>query len=950
MSKGKAILAMAAFISALALSASLAGSARADAPIDAFSTTPLSGQAGEHGDLWVSFDLRPLDAKPEVPCLCNVARDITINTPPGLIGIPQNLPRCTAAEFATGDCPVESQIGVATVFLNSILFVQALYNMEAASNQAGLIAIEIPNGTQPIYTSFTVRTESDFGLEAKTFGIPRIVEPEKINYVFWGVPGDSSHDALRFPPPPEGFTAGSVGGEQFLCNRGDLAVEQLVAGINPVRAPDGACSEEANNPNPPSTPYNLEVRPFLVNPTSCVGPTTSTIETLAYDRETAFLSSPTRAMSGCEQLPFNPSQSAKPTTTRADSPSGMNLTIEVPQPFSSNSPSASQIRATDLLLPEGFTINAAAANGKSACTDAQARFGTRLAAQCPESAKIGTLQIESSSLPGILPGALYLGEPMPGNRYRVFLVADGFSLHIKLPGRVEPDPDTGRVRVIFEDLPQAPFERFDLRLFGGERSPLATPERCGRYAAQTTFTPWATGVPEQTATQFFTIDEGPGGAPCPGNPRDFDPDFEAGVTDNTGGAYSPFIVNLRRADGDQYLAAVDVSPPPGFSGILKGIPYCPEVAIATLSNSLYEGVEELSSPACGSESQVGTAIGGAGAGSRPLYQPGKVYLAGPYGDAPLSLVVVIPAVSGPYDLGNVVTRVKIYVDPTTGRVSTVSDPLPRIIEGIPLRVRSIRVAIDREGFALNPTNCAPLSVDSTLYGDEGAKADRSAHFQVANCGSLDFAPRLGIRLRGSGKRNAHPALQAVLRANEGDANIGRSAVTLPRTTLLDQGNIRTICTRDQFATDSCPPGSIYGRAVAASPLLDQPLRGPVYLRSNGGARTLPDLVADLHGQVDFELVGFVDSVRGGLRTIFPTVPDVPVSKFVLRLQGGGRKGLVVNSTNLCRNPARFRSVMKGQNGRRFVTRPKLRVPCGKARKRAKAKRRRAGVSLARKAG
>jgi hypothetical protein len=354
-------------------------------------------------------------------------------------------------------------------------------------------------------------------------------------------------------------------------------------------------------------------------------------------------------------------------------------------------------------------------------------------------------------------------------------------------------------------------------------------------------------------------------------------------------------------------------------------------------------LQELASPSCPAASQVGTVVAGAGAGSKPLSVSGKVYWAGPYKGAPLSLVIVVPAVSGPYDLGNVVNRVALNVDPVTAQVNAVSDPLPQILEGIPLRARRILVNLDREGFTLNPTDCDPATLDARAFGDQGAVASFSTHFQVANCAVLPFSPKLQLRLRGSTKRRGHPSLRAVTLFN-GGANLARATVAMPRTLLLDNAHIGTVCTRPQFAADSCPRGSVVGSAIAETPILDQPLRGAAYLRSS--SNQLPDLVVDLEGQVDVELAGRIDTTRaGGLRTIFDT-PDVPVSRFVLSLLGG-RKGLLINSKNLCKSPPKASLRLRGQNGKRLSRKTRIRTSCGKRKgKRA----RRVSLSHTRKAG
>jgi hypothetical protein len=423
--------------------------------------------------------------------------------------------------------------------------------------------------------------------------------------------------------------------------------------------------------------------------------------------------------------------------------------------------------------------------------------------------------------------------------------------------------------------------------------------------------------------------------------------MHAGVTDNTSGAHTEFVFDLKRDDGDQFLLGADVTLPEGFSGIIAGIPYCPDSTLAAVAQSSYLGASEVSAPACPA-SRVGAAVAGAGAGTKPVSLSGSVYLAGPYRGAPLSLAVVVPAVTGPYDLGNVVTRVAIQVDPVTAQVTALSDPFPQIIEGVPTRLREILVLLDRPQFAINPTNCAPFAVNAIATGDQGAAVNLSNHFQVANCGALDFAPKLNLKLRGSTKRRGHPALRSVFRGTDGGANLAGAVVAMPRAELLDNAHIGSVCTRVQFAADDCPKSSIYGSAMAETPILADPLQGPVYLRSS--SNQLPDLVVSLKGQVDLELVGVIDTTRqGGLRTTFKTAPDAPVSKFVLNLLGG-RRGLLINSEDLCGAPKRAQVRLRGQNGMQIHRRVALQTSCGKVRKRKQSRKARASVSQARKAG
>ena len=408
---------------------------------------------------------------------------------------------------------------------------------------------------------------------------------------------------------------------------------------------------------------------------------------------------------GCDQLSFNPSLYAQPTTTATDAPSGIDVDLTVPQQVSPFVPSPSELRSAVVTLPEGFSINAGAADGKTSCSDEEALlgpFGSDAEAVCPESAKVGSLTIDSPALPGPLPGFVYLGRPQPGDRYRIFLIANGFATHVKLAGTVTPDPHTGRLEISFPNLPQTTFTSFNLHFFGSERGLLATPTQCGEYPVTTVFTPWDESLSTQESTQYFRLTTGPDGSPCPGSTRPFSPGFQAASLGHAAAAHTPFSLEVTRPDGDQNLSSLNVTAPPGFSATLKGIPYCPQSSIESAEAETYTGAEQLASPSCPLASQVGESVVGAGAGTHPVYLPGKVYLAGPYRGAPLSLVVITPAVTGPYDIGSVVVREGLRVNPETAQVSTVGRPLPQIIGGVPLRLRSIRVDLNRPNFTLEP--------------------------------------------------------------------------------------------------------------------------------------------------------------------------------------------------------------------------------------------------------
>jgi hypothetical protein len=528
---------------------------------------------------------------------------------------------------------------------------------------------------------------------------------------------------------------------------------------------------------------------------------------------------------------------------------------------------------------------------------------------------------------------------------------------VRLAGRVTTDPETGQITTVFDDLPQLPVDEFRLHFREGARAPLVTPPACGIYTALSHLTPWSKPLSSLTTPNTFAIDSGPNHGPCPsGGLPPLKPRLQAGVVNNAAGAFSPFVVELSRTDSEQEITHFSIKLPPGVVAKLAGVPFCPDAAVAAAKARVgaHGGEEELNAPSCPAASRIGTSWAGAGVGDVLTYVPGNVYLAGPYHGAPLSVVSITAAKAGPFDLGTVVVREALRVNPETAEVfvdATGSDPIPHIIQGIPVHLRDIRIYVDRPNFTLNPTNCTRTSTASTVLGaglDFVSEADDNpitvvSPFQVADCAALGFKPRLALSLKGGTKRNQTPALRAVLTARKGDANIAGAEVILPRSEFLEQAHIGTVCTRIQFSAgagngEACPAASVYGRARAVTPLLSEPLEGPVYLRSNGGERNLPDLVAALHGQkINIDLVGYIDSVseknkRGEvvsrIRNRFVTVPDAPVTKFVLEMRGG-KKGLLVNSTNLCHGTHRADANFSAQNGRERDLRPTLKTKCGK---------------------
>jgi hypothetical protein len=674
------------------------------------------------------------------------------------------------------------------------------------------------------------------------------------------------------------------------------------------------------------------------------------------------------ALTGCEQLTEEwvdqkePAFGFQPDSHAADTPAAYTAEVHVPQGGleDPNGLGTSHLKDTVVTLPRGIGFNPGIGDGLAACSEEQiGLLGTNFPApsrihfdsllpECPPNSKVGLATIRTPLLEETLHGSVYLAtqhdNPFDSD-YAIYLTVEEPEIGVifKLAGKVVPDPVTGQITTTFEDNPQLPFNDLNLKFFGGGRAALANPVTCGSFAVDTGMTPWSAVDPEHPqATEIarpgdqIQIDSGPNGSPCVSDParRPFDVGLAAGARDPLAGANSPFSIRITRPDGSQELDRLEISPPPGFTASLKGIPYCSESQIANARAN--RGKAEQGSPSCSEASQVGTVNAGAGPGPTPFYAPGKLYLAGPYKGAALSVVAITPAVAGPFDLGNVVIRSALEVDPTTARITAHTDPIPQIVKGIPLRIRDIRIELDRPGWALNPTNCEAMSVDITAFGSNGAVAHPSNRFQVGGCEGLEFKPKLSLALFGATKRGAYPRLVATLEARPGDANIARTAVTLPHSEFLAQEHIRTVCTRVQFAADQCPATSIYGRASATTPLLDEPLTGPAYLRSSNNL--LPDLVLALRGPdrqpIEIELAGRTDSKNGGIRNTFDIVPDAPVSKFTLELFGGG-KSLIVNSREICETENRATVRISAQNGKTFSSRPVVSNPrCKKATKKS----------------
>jgi hypothetical protein len=868
-------------------------------------------------------------------------RDFIAAEPAGLIGDTTAYPRCTTAQFLDIDeftnepsCPLASQVGIAAVSATEAGLWETHPLLNLSPPPGVLVRLGIHIVTQNVFIDVSLNHSPPYNALAASHNTPQLLNVYGSVIQLWGNPSDPAHDQLR----------GTCGHQTAELEPGDVAGFQF-------KDTGESCPV---TPNP---------KPFLTTPTYCAAPLTTTYAASSWQGDADAGGASIPALFGCEKLGFHPQITATPTTKAATSPTGLDFSLDVSDPglVSTNEGvrAASDIEKAVVTLPEGMSVNPSQAEGLAVCTESDLEDETLDAEPgegCPQASKIGSLEVESPLVEEAIKGSLFVAKPYEntaGNSllavYAVFKNKK-LGIIVKQALRVEPDPNTGQLTTVAEDIPQLPFSHFRLHFREGTRSPLVSPPSCGAHQVSAMLYPWSGGAPVQS-TSTFQIISGPDNSPCPtGGLPPFHPGLEAGTLNDTAGAFSPVYVGLSRTDSEQEFTHFSIKLPPGIAGKLAGIPFCSDAAIAaaTARTGPHGGQEELDSPSCPAASQVGRTLAGSGVGPSLAYAPGKVYLAGPYHGAPISLVAITSGVVGPFDIGTVVVRLAIKVNPETGEVfldSTGSDPIPHIVKGIPVHLRDIRAYTDRPEFTFNPTSCERKSTAATVLGSGlnfASEADdnpftATSPFQAADCAALPFEPKLTLKLQGGTKRGDFPKLKAFLRMRGfGEAGVARAQVTLPRSEFIANAHFKTICTRVQFKEaggngEACPAGSVYGWARAKTPILAEPLEGPVFLRSS--EHQLPDVVASLRGQeINVHLVGHVDSVKGQLRNTFETVPDAPVEWASFSFQGA-KKGLFENSTNLCVGKHRATVKFTGQNAKRYDYSPAVQVKCkGKAKK------------------
>jgi len=872
MSFGNGKAAMLRLMVALGVISTMLAPAGASAAVDfgfeSANAEETTAVAGEHPDLTTSFEFKHFETEGVERANARV-EDIAVELPPGLVGSPAQFPYCSMGDFGSfGDCPTASQVGFVKSHPSNFENLSGpLFNLKP-DRRAGVARLGFYAAFYAIIIDVSVRGSGDYGVTATVHDSSGEAALISATATIWGVPASPVHDEQRMTT----F-------ESFFCETACLAPEgKRASGLVP--------------------------KPFLSNPTACQGqPVDFSATTYQLPGEVFTASAALPPVTDCEDTSFVPGLRLEPTSHEAGAPTGLRALLRIPQNEAVELPATSAMRRAKVTLPEGMTLNPAAANGLEACSDQQVGLGQEVDSNCPTASKLGTATFRSPALPEAIQGSIYQRTPAAGHLFRIWLVTDEFGLHLKLPGEIAVDPQTGQVSAEFDGLPQLPVEEVDLEFKGGANAPLKNPETCGSSSASYEFAPWSGNAPVVGETQPLQVNQG-----CDGGA--FGPKLEAGAVNPVAGAFSPFAAVLTRSDREDNLASFDLTLPKGQLAKVKGVAHCDDASAATGN--------------CPPASQIGTLSVAAGAGPDPLSlpQPGKappgVYLAGPYKGAPYSVVTKVPAQAGPFDLGTVAVRSGLFVDPYTTQATVKTDPLPQILEGVPVFYRKVHALIDRDQFTLNRTNCNESAVTATAASVHGLLANLSDRYQVGECGRLAFQPNLHLRLKGAKKRTGHPAVSATLKLPSGNANISRVQVALPRGIQIDNAHIKNLCTRVQFNENACPSKSVLGTARAFTPLLDAPLEGKVYLRSNGGERKLPDLVVDLRGSIRVILVGFIDSRNGRIRNTFAAVPDAPVDKFRLSLFGG-KRGLLVNGRKLCESAeSRTATVrMDGQNGKLY---------------------------------
>jgi len=859
-------------------------------------------------------------------------KDVVVDLPPGFVGNPQATQQCplnalVSSSFSSG-CPAASQVG--RLSFNG----HGSYEGEAGPVQGG-------RQNTPVYNM-----------------IPEHGFPAEFGFLFAGFPvtmyasvvgsGAETHVRVTVPGLPAAAVVGFQGAVvTFFGDPAErdakLQQEALEAELKKSEF-EQEVTLEYKVPEELFTPVA-----FLTSPSGCSGKLETMIHVDSWENpgvhnpdgtpnftdpnwKTTAVPAETPAMEGCGALHFNPTISLTPDIQQAGAPTGLGVNLEVPQSSDPSIPATPDLKETVVKLPAGMVVSPSAANGLGVCSPEQIGLENNDTPTCPDSSKIGTVEVETPLLPPhTLKGSVYLaqqgnagaaqGSNPFGSLLAIYVVVEGSGVVVKLPGKVEANASTGQLTATFAESPQLPFSDFMLHFESGPRAPLANPPACGTYTPEATLSSWS-GQTVQS-NRPFAITQGEGGGACPGS--GFAPSFTAGTTNNQAGASSPLSVTFARSDQDQDLGGIAVTMPPGLLGKVAGIPQCPEA--------------QANAGTCGAESEIGEASTAVGPGSDPYWvKGGKVYLTGPYNGGPFGLSVVVPTEAGPFKLtgnaglGKEVVRASIRVNPSTAQITVVSNPLPSILEGIPLQIRTVNVTVNRAGFTFNPTNCEASSVGATITSTAGASASVSSPFQAANCAALPFKPVLTASTQGATSKANGASLVVKIAYRPGEANIHKVDLALPKALPSRLTTLHQACTEAQFNSDpaACPPGSFIGTATAHTPVLNSPLAGPAILVSHGGA-AFPDVEFMLQGEgVEIVLDGKTQIKNGITYSKFETVPDAPVSSFETVLPEGPHSILGTNlpasaKYNLCGQRLAMGTTITGQNGAQIIQTTKIAV-------------------------
>ncbi len=864
----------------------------------------------------IGFPLPIWKAGPRSFVPAEEVKDIVVDLPVGFVSDPLVTPqRCTQTELresegpyvnpseeAPIDCPPGSRVG--TMVFSGGLNARGIPAMSGGGNLTGVYNM-VPEGGYPAELAFKaddapiylyasiVHTGSGYALRVTTPGVPEIARISFVSLSFFGAPG---------------VVYGQGSEAAFLANPVDCSTGGLLSRV------------EAESYEDPNHPVSREAVTYP-------------------------------SLSGCGLLSFNPSLSFGPSvgeggTTQADEPSGYTTVVKIPQTSAFSELATPEVKNVSVTLPEGVALSPGAADGLQGCDEAQFALDSTSPGGCPLASQVGTVEAVSPAVSEPLQGRVYLASPKCGGEgqpactaasasngelFGLYVEVQGPGFTVKFPSVTSVDPATGRVTARFENLIQQPISEFKLHLKSGPRAPLANPQSCGAASTTSDLTPWSSPVtPDAIVSSSFNVDwDGNGGA-CPAS-MPFSPGFSGGTVSPVGGAFSAFTLTFSRKDREQDLSGLSLTMPPGLLGRLTGIPLC--------------GEPQAAQGACSSASQIGTTTVAAGSGPHPFWTQGRVYLTGPYKGGPFGLSIVVPAQAGPFNLGNVVVRAAIHVDPNTAQITVTSDPLPQLVDGVALRIQTVNVNINREGFIFNPTNCSQLQLTGTITAAQGASASVSSPFAATGCSALPFHPVFSVSTQASTSKKSGASLTVKGVFPAGNANVHSVAVTLPKQLPARLTTIQQACPEATFNANpaSCPAGSDIGTATASTPILANPVMGPAYLVSHGGA-AFPNVVAILQGEgVTVDLTGSIDIKHGVTSSTFASVPDAPISAFTLTLPEGPHSGLAAvvpakAKGSLCGQSLAMPFTITGQNGAQVKQNVKIAVtgcPKPKAKKKVK---------------